>query len=163
MGFIDTFLNKMKFDEDSYEDDFEDDEEEEIVPRRRFRDSAEEDEGYSRSRRSKITQMPKKSRDGSYSRGKGVMVVKPTKVDDAMVVIDTLLENRTVVVNMEGIPTGMAQRILDMVMGANAALEGHFEQISKSIFIVTPSSVDISGDFNGMGSADPIDMFGMAK
>ena len=41
-------------------------------------------------------------------------MVKPTSVEDGQVIIDTLLDNRTVVVNLEGITTDTAQRIMDI-------------------------------------------------
>ena len=62
-------------------------------------------------------QMPssrKSGRGGAFSSGMGVCVVKPTSVEDGQVIIDTLLDNRTVVVNLEGITTDTAQRIMDI-------------------------------------------------
>ncbi len=162
MSFLNSFLNSMKFDEDGYDDDFEDDEEEVVQPRRRFRETVDLEDEDRRPSRSKIMQMPKK-RSSSYSNGMGVCVVKPTSVEDSQVIIDTLLDNRTVVVNLEGITTDTAQRIMDITFGANTALDGHLQQISRNIFIVTPRSVDISGDLSEAMGTGHIDMFGIAK
>ena len=164
MGVVDRFLNSMKFNDDYDDyDDYEEEEDEVVEPRRsRFRSSVLQDEEETvRPQRGKITPMPKK-RGGSFSQGMGVCVVKPTSVEDGGVIVDTLLDNRTVVINLEGIPTDTAQRIMDITFGANMALDGHFQQISRNIFIITPKSVDISGDFTG-ALGGQMDMFGIAK
>lgn len=167
MGVLDRFLNSMKFnDDEDYEDDFMDDEDEVLEPRRsRFtaRDMSAYDDEEERPRRAKITQMPSKRKNASFSNKMGVCVVKPTTVEDGQVIIDTLLQNRTVVVNLEGIGIDTAQRIMDITFGANVALDGHLQQISKNIFIVTPRSVDISGDFSESFGGGQFDMFAIAK
>ncbi len=168
MGVLDRFLNSMKFNEDDYEDDYMDDEEEvvELRSRRRGRESSAydaEEEPVRPRRSAKITQMPDR-RSSSFSKGMGVCVVKPTSVEDGQVIIDTLLDNRTVVVNLEGITTDTAQRIMDITFGANVALDGHLQQISRNIFIVTPRSVAISGDLqDALGGGGQVDLFGIAK
>ena len=41
----------------------------------------------------------------------------------------------------------VAQRIIDFTSGSCFAISGNLQKISNYIFIITPSSVDISGDF----------------
>ncbi|MCR5410039.1 MAG: cell division protein SepF [Lachnospiraceae bacterium] len=166
MGVLDRFLESMKFNDEEYDDDYMDDDDD-VVDRRRSsrysRRSDEEDEvSVKPFSRAKITQMPK-NRNSSFSTKMGVCVVKPTSVEDGQVIIDTLLDNRTVVVNLEGLKTDVAQRIMDITFGANVALDGHLQQISRNIFIVTPRSVDISGDFSELFGGGQVDMFGIAK
>jgi cell division inhibitor SepF len=164
MGVLDRFLESMKFHDEDYDDDFMDDDED-VVDRRSYRNNRRSDEDDEVSAkpfsRAKITQMPK--RNTSFSNKMGVCVVKPTSVEDGQVIIDTLLDNRTVVVNLEGLTTDVAQRIMDITFGANVALDGHLQQISRNIFIVTPRSVDISGDFSELFGGGQVDMFGIAK
>jgi cell division inhibitor SepF len=76
-----------------------------------------------------------------------VCVVKPTSIEDAREITETLLNNRTVVLNLEGIDVELAQRIIDFTSGSCFAISGNLQKISRYIFIVTPASVDISGDF----------------
>ena len=42
-----------------------------------------------------------------------VCVIKPTSVEDAREITETLLRNRTVVLNLEGIDLEIGQRIID--------------------------------------------------
>ena len=94
------------------------------------------------------------------NKGKGtvmeVCVIKPTTVEDSREIADTLLSNRTVVLNMEGLDGDIAQRVIDFTSGATYAINGNLQKISHYIFIITPPSVDISGDFPSLlnGSFD---------
>ena len=88
------------------------------------------------------------------SSGMEVCVVKPTTVEDAREITETLLLNRTVVLNVEGLDVETAQRIIDFTSGSCFAINGNLQKISNYIFIITPPSVDISGDF-----ADIMDAF----
>ena len=79
-----------------------------------------------------------------------VVVIKPTTFEEAREITDTLLSNRAVVLNLEGIEIELAQRIIDFASGSTYAINGKLQKISNYIFIVTPPSVDISGDFQGI-------------
>ena len=84
------------------------------------------------------------------SAGMEVCVIKPTSVEDAREITETLLANRTVVLNLEGLDVDIAQRIIDFTSGSTFAISGNLQKISRYIFIITPASVDISGDFQTM-------------
>ena len=75
-----------------------------------------------------------------------VCVFKPTNVSESREITQTLRENKTVVLNLEDADDMSAQRILDFTSGSCFALDGTLQKISNYIFIVTPKSVDISGD-----------------
>ncbi|MCH4191232.1 MAG: cell division protein SepF [Butyrivibrio sp.] len=95
-----------------------------------------------------IKQMPAtRTRKSMTTAGMEVCVIKPTTVEDAREITETLLANRTVVLNLEGLDVEIAQRIIDFTSGSCFAIRGNLQKISKYIFIITPASVDISGDF----------------
>ncbi len=75
-----------------------------------------------------------------------VCVFKPTNVSESREITQTLKDNKTVVLNLEDADDLSAQRILDFTSGSCYALDGNLQKISNYIFIVTPKSVDISGD-----------------
>ena len=88
-----------------------------------------------------------------------VCVIKPTSVEDAREITETLLANRTVVLNLEGLDVDVAQRIIDFTSGSCFAISGNLQKISHYIFIITPASVDISGDFQDIfGGAGSFEM-----
>lgn len=79
-----------------------------------------------------------------------VCVVKPKGMEDAREITETLLANCTVVLNMEGLDFDLAQRIIDFTSGSCYAISGNLQKISNYIFIITPASVDVSGDFQDL-------------
>jgi len=62
-------------------------------------------------------------------------------------IIDYLLDGRIVVLNMEGVSSSLAQRIIDFTYGGVYAIDGNFQGINSFIFVATPRNVDVSGDF----------------
>lgn len=152
MGVMDKFLNAMKLNPDGdYDDDYDmDDEVVNEKPQRNsnYRDYDDDDDYEEKPKKApaKVTQM----RQPRKTLGNGdmeVRVIKPASVEDSREVTDTLLSNRTVVLNLEGLDMDIAQRIIDFTFGSTYAIKGNFQKISQYIFIITPASVDISGDF----------------
>ncbi|MBQ4560169.1 MAG: cell division protein SepF [Tyzzerella sp.] len=160
MSVLDKFLSIMKLDdEDDYEDDFfGDDEEFEETPKKSFfkknkksdYDDEDEDDYYNDRKgttaSNKVTPMRQPARRASME----VCVIKPTVVDDAREITETLLSGRTVILNLEGLDLEIAQRIIDFTSGATFAINGNLQKISNYIFLVTPTNVDISGDLQDL-------------
>lgn len=82
--------------------------------------------------------------------GMEVCVIKPTSMEESREVTETLLTGRAVILNLEGLDVDIAQRIIDFTSGSCFAISGNLQKISNYIFIITPSSVDISGDFQDL-------------
>ncbi len=168
MSITDKFLDIMRLnmDEDEYDDYDEDDFEEEVKPRRSSRTpkqstrreeaprraskpAMEEVETVKETSRTQPRQMskvvPMRNKKGNVA-GMEVCVIKPTGIEDEIEIADTLLSGRAVILNMEGIHYDLAQRIIDFSSGACYAMSGNLSKISNCIFVITPSTVDISGD-----------------
>ena len=88
---------------------------------------------------------PQRRRTGSASME--VSVIRPSSMEDARDITDTLLDECTVVLNLEGLDVDVAQRIIDFTCGSCYSLGGSIQMISSYIFILTPSNVDITGDY----------------
>lgn len=156
MGVLDKFLNVMRLNPDDEEDFYDDDfyEEEEEEERKSFfrKKSDEEDDIFddksTKEKTSKTTPKLTPIRGGKKAgQNMEVCVIKPTSVDDAREITETLLENRTVVLNVEGLDVDIAQRIIDFASGSCFAISGNLQKISNYIFIITPPNVEVSGDF----------------
>lgn len=166
MGVMDRFLSYMKLNGDDDYDDYEDDdyddydEPEEKVSRIGSRSKSVPDKEDERERERPKKTSPKitpiKQPRRSVGAGMEVCVIKPTSIEDAREITETLLANRTVVLNLEGLDVDIAQRIIDFTSGSCFAISGNLQKISQYIFIITPASVDISGDFQEIfsGSVD---------
>lgn len=84
------------------------------------------------------------------SKGMEVCIIKPTAFEDSQEICDMLLTGRAVVINLEGFDDKLAQRTMDFVSGAVYATNGRLHRISNCIFIISPDSVDISGDYSDL-------------
>lgn len=149
MSVMDKFLNAMKLNDEEdeyYDDDFYDDDPEPVKKPSAVRDDASmDDDRVVKKSTPKVTPMRQmKKMPGT---GMEVCVIKPTTVEDAREITETLLANRTVVLNLEGLDVDIAQRIIDFTSGSCFAISGNLQKISHYIFIITPACVDISGDF----------------
>ena len=76
-----------------------------------------------------------------------VCIMKPASFADSQDICDLLLDGRAVVVNLEGFDPLEAQRIMDFISGCVYSINGRLHQISRYIFIFSPDSIDISGDY----------------
>lgn len=153
MSVMDKFLSSIKYGEDDMDDDdFDDfdDEDDEIeeLPRKRMSSKADSDIEPEKPKSKPVSKVtPLKQVKKTSANGMEVCVIKPTSVDDSREITDTLLQNRTVVLNLEGLDVDIAQRIIDFTSGSCYAIGGNLQKISHFILIITPPSVDISGDF----------------
>jgi len=150
MGLMDSFISAMKISEGNDDDMFEDDDEylddEDIAAERVA--SVSKAEVASEPKRQQVSRItPVRQQKKVIGSGMEVCVIKPNSVEDAREITETLLANRTVVLNMEGLDVDIAQRIIDFTSGSCYAISGNLQKISHYIFIITPASVDISGDF----------------
>ncbi len=150
MSVMDKFLNAMKLNDEEddgfYDDDYYDDEPEPMKKSLPVKEDTLADEDKTAKKVvPKVT--PMRQTKKMLGTGMEVCVIKPTTVEDAREITETLLANRTVVLNLEGLDVDIAQRIIDFTSGSCFAISGNLQKISHYIFIITPASVDISGDF----------------
>ena len=99
----------------------------------------------SKSSASKVTPMYNVNKKKSGASGE-VCVMKPKRFDEATEIVDALLDNCTVILNLEGLDMELAQHIIDFTSGASYSLDGSIRRVSAYIFILTPDGVDITGD-----------------
>lgn len=163
MGFLDKFLNVMRLNPDEEDDffnedyDFDDDDfEEEKLAKSSFKAKKEKEkeddfvDDYKEKpvkTTPKVTPIRQSKRTTSGANNMELCVIKPTSVEDAREITETLLNNRAVILNVEGLDVEVAQRIIDFTSGSTFAISGNLQKISNYIFVITPASVDISGDF----------------
>ncbi len=87
-----------------------------------------------------------------------VVVVEPRTFEEMPQVIQALRERKSVVLNLTIMDPDQAQRAVDFVAGGTYAIDGHQERIGESIFLFTPSCVQVStqaGVLNEVPQATP--------
>lgn len=162
MAFMDKILGVMRLDPDDYDydDDYDDDDylDEKLIKNSRKKDTSKDEyELQNRAHKeekapratNKVTPIGGRTRNkmNSNTTNMEVCVIKPTNFQDSREITETLLHNRTVVLNVEGLDIDIAQRIIDFVSGSCYAIDGNLQKISGYIFVVSPANVEISGDF----------------
>lgn len=133
MGFVDAVKDFVGFGDVDYEDDYEleDEEMEEVV---------DEKPGFF-GRKNKVVPLDRQSNQPR------IMVVKPKCFNNAVDVSDQLKQRRPVVIDVCGLDPEEARRVIDFVTGTVYGLGGDIQKVTGGIFIATPSSFDIAGDF----------------
>ena len=156
MGVFDKMLDAMRLGDGDYDDDYDEDEEleEEEEPKKSlFVKKTETSPAPARPKANNISRFTPVRGNKKSVAGMEVIVVKPSAFEDARDISETLLADRTVVLNMEGLDLALAQRIIDFVSGACYAIDGNLQKVTNFIFLVTPSGVDISGDITEIMNA----------
>lgn len=145
MGMMKNLADRLKLGDEygdtEYEDEVYDEEDDYVEPQA----PAHKEEPKSNKKMDKQVQPAPKRRIAMSD--SSVCVFKPKSFDDAREIAETLLENKTVVMNFEGVDLSVSQRVLDVVTGVCIAIRGNLQQISNYIFMATPESVDVMGDF----------------
>lgn len=75
-----------------------------------------------------------------------VHVVAPGGFNDAQEIGDRLKANQPVIVNLQGVPRDLSRRLIDFSSGLSYGLGGAMEKVADSVFLLTPSNVEVSAD-----------------
>lgn len=147
------FFKRME-DSDDLDDGFDDEPEEPKAkkkPAAKAKPAAKEPKETvkqpARKERQAARKQPKPAPKRRSASSMEVSVIKPVSMEDGREICDTLLDDCTVVLNLEGLDVDLAQRIIDFTCGACYSIGGSIQMISSYIFILTPASVDITGDY----------------
>ncbi len=135
-------LGKMQLGDEEYDDDeYYDETDSQDV------DSNDQDVVEEKPKKfaSKVSSMKQSKK--ATGNGRQVCVIKPKSISECTEITDTLLRNQPVLLNLEGLNIDVAQRIIDYCSGSCYAISGNLQTVSNYIFIITPSSVEIAGDF----------------
>ena len=89
---------------------------------------------------------PRKERTVNFSGNETqVILFSPKTFDEAGELMNHLMQNRSVLLTLEGQPTDAARRLLDFLSGIAYALQGKITPVSAKTYFVTPQNVDLLG------------------
>lgn len=72
-----------------------------------------------------------------------VVISKPRSFAESKEMATHIKEGRPVIVNLEGIPHSISQRIIDYMSGVTYMLDGNMQKIGEYIFIFAPPGINI--------------------
>ena len=157
MSFISNIMKNMRVNQDDdydLDDDYEFDDDYDNEPQRGNFFSKRSADDIDDERPARPTLFTRNKPQPQQHRGMEVTMIKPTSMDDSRDICDYLLDGKAVVLNMEGLHMEIAQRIIDFTSGAAYSMDGNLQKISNYIFIATPQSVELSGDFQNILAAN---------
>ena len=76
-----------------------------------------------------------------------VVVIQFQNFDDAKDAADHLKNKKPVVANLEKLDNDTTRRVVDFLSGAVYGVTGRIQNISNRIFLITPSNVEVTGNY----------------
>ncbi len=126
-----------------YEDEDEDDYEEDFTPVNNVKDMPRDRD---RDRDRDIDRRSNKVVNIHTTTQLQVVLVSPSRFENASEIADHLRDKRTVVLNLEQTDKNIARRLIDFLSGVAYANEGTIKKVALSTYIITPYNVEILGD-----------------
>ena len=99
----------------------------------------EEDRRFFGKRSNKVVNMPQ-------TQQVKMVICQPTTFEQSENICNLLKEKKSIIVNLEYVNKDIARRIVDVVSGAVHALDGNWQKVSNSIFLVAPYNYDITNE-----------------
>lgn len=164
MSILNKIMDTMRLTDDDDDDDYfmDDDYEDEKPARKGLFNKREDDyDDYEEPEPKPHFLSRSSSKVVPMRRSMEVSLVKPTSMEDSREICDYLLAGKAVVLNMEGIHMEVAQRIIDFASGATYSMNGNLQKISNYIFIATPETVELSGDFQELLADGALNLSGL--
>lgn len=75
-------------------------------------------------------------------------VVRPEAFEEVSTIADYLLDDCTVVLNLELLDKPTSLRMLDFLNGITYSKDGEIKKVAQSTYIITPNNVDITDENN---------------
>ena len=75
-----------------------------------------------------------------------VVVIHPVAFADVELALRLLRDRKTVLLDLEAMAEGEAQRAVDFVSGGVVAMDGQTERLGERTFLFTPPSVQVEHD-----------------
>ncbi len=129
-----------------YEDEEDDDYEEDFTPVNNVREMPRGSDRSDRGDRMDSDRRSNKVVNIHTTTQLQVVLVSPTRFENASEIADHLRDKRTVVLNLEQTDKNIARRLIDFLSGVAYANEGTIKKVALSTYIITPYNVEILGD-----------------
>lgn len=146
-----------QYDDDEYDEAYDRDNYQNAYPEQNTQTAAEEDRRRNRRMRDRVSVVPETpttsigstmnnviGMPGVSNSFSEVIVMEPRSFEEMPQAIQALRERKSVVLNLTMMDPDQAQRAVDFIAGGTYAIDGHQERIGESIFLFTPSCVQVS-------------------
>ncbi len=145
-------------DDDEY-DEYEPYPQEPIAPQRPVRRAAVPERGYEPEPPMSVRTLPAREPDNTVqvhrpavvrplqpAQHQKVHTLAPSGFNDAKEIGDRLKSSQPVIVNLQGVDRDLARRLIDFSSGLTYGVGGSMEKVAESVFLLTPSNVEVSAE-----------------
>ena len=84
-----------------------------------------------------------RTKDYGGASDSSVVLFNPKTFDEAGELVTYLIQGKSLVMALEGVPTDTARRLLDFISGIAFALNGKITPVSAKTYFITPENVDL--------------------
>lgn len=77
-----------------------------------------------------------------------VILYEPKSYNEVQEIADNLLNNRSIVINLQQVDRQQAKRIVDFLSGTVYAIKGDIQKLGVSTFLCTPENVEVTGEIS---------------
>jgi cell division inhibitor SepF len=141
-NFLSGLLTNEETDDQTFEDEVETEENDHKKPKANEAKSEEKSMALNENK----TNNSNNTRTTAGSNAIELKVVRPESWEAALQIGHYLLNNCTVVLNLEATSKETARRIVDFLNGVAFAIEGEVKSVTNSTCIITPKNVSVSGE-----------------
>ena len=131
MGFMDKFKNMVN-------------------PEEEYAEGYEEDYGYEGDDYAAPEQSAPQVNHQTFGSAGGsaleLKVIRPERFETVTQIADHLINNRTVVLNLEATNKETAKRMIDFLSGVAYSIEGNLKKVANNTFVITPGNVAVSSE-----------------
>lgn len=75
-----------------------------------------------------------------------ILTVHPKQYRDAQVIAENFRDGIPVIINLSQMSDADARRLIDFASGLSLGLYGRIERVTSKVFLLSPESVNVSGD-----------------
>jgi FtsZ-interacting cell division protein YlmF len=80
---------------------------------------------------------------GGMRLGTQISIFNPVTFDDALEIVECLRGRAATTIALDAMKKGDANRLIDFVSGASAALDGDFHKLTEQVYVFCPSNIRI--------------------
>ncbi|HEY9787862.1 MAG TPA: cell division protein SepF [Candidatus Obscuribacterales bacterium] len=89
--------------------------------------------------------------------GTQISLFSPVTFDEAIEIVECLRSRAATTISLENMKKIDANRLVDFVAGASAALDGDFHKLSEQVYIFCPSNIKITVPGKAPAAASPFE------
>lgn len=144
MGVLDKFKDIVGIGDEFDDDDEYISEEEVAEAERQLEKESAENNRFSSGRHSRDNANVVPMGNKFQAMGMNVVIMEPKVLDEAQQLVDSLKENKPVIINLNSSSPENGRKIFDFLSGAIYALAGSVQKIEDNIFIFAPRNISVS-------------------